>query len=538
MLGITIELGSYSVKFLTYQIDKKKTILLETEEILTDYDTLDPNLELNKLWENQVEIIAEFLEKFEPDTHIMITLPAEIISTRFITLPVKSKKLAINMLPFQIEEDLPYSLQDCHWAESMQINNNQVEATVAIVKKEHFNEFFYLLKSANLKPKILTSDVSSLSSLVNLHADKFPKSFCIIDLGHHATRSFFFHNGKLVSNHHSYVAGAALTEAISKTYSISIDEATMYKHQNSFLLVDDQYEKVNENQREFAKIMDATLSPLMSEIKRWDIGFRVTHGVKIEEVYICGGTSNIKNMKNYLSSKLEAPVKFFDPYQYLDSSKFDNDDKFRNRFSQLVSLATNATKKSKLINFLKNEYTLGNTTDLPFEGIAFIGVRLSILSFIVSFFLFLNFIFIDGDISKAKKISEGLFKNPQLNLSKRYMKMITKSNVSNSELKTINQKLKDKKDLIKQEVNIVQASLNINAFSHLSNIIRLLSGSEVEIISLSIAEDETIDFILHAKDLKVLEEVQKEFSNDKKIKWLVEMKKDAKQLIVAGKGSQ
>ena len=322
MLGIAVELGTYSLKFLNYQIDKKSIKLINTDEIIVE----NPGEDQSSLWREQIGLLKDYLSSIDRDYQLLMHIPAEIVSTRFIDLPVKSKKKATLMLPFQIEEDLPYSLSNCHWSESLTIENDGIEATVGIIRKEHFSDFYEFLKHGEIHPIVLTSDVSSFSNFIKKHVDQFPKSFCIINIGHGTTRGFYFKQGKLIANHHSYIAGQALTEAISKTYSITIDEATIYKHQNSYLLLEEQYDQVNENQREFAKVMDATLAPLLSEIKRWDIGFRVQHGEPIKDVYICGGSSNIKNIQNYLSAKLRVEIHFFNPFQFIESSKIDQDD--------------------------------------------------------------------------------------------------------------------------------------------------------------------------------------------------------------------
>lgn len=538
MLGIAIELGSYSVKFLTYQIDRKDIILLESDEIVTDYNSLDPSLEADKLWANQIDIITEYIGKFDEDIQIFMTLPPDIISTRFLSLPVKNKKTALAMLPFQIEEDLPFSLQDCHWAESLNVGKTNSEAVVAVVKRANFDSFFNILRAKTIKPKVLTTDVSSLAGLVTQNIDSFPESFCIIDIGHHATRSFYFYKGKLVSNHHSYVAGVTITESISKTYSISTEEATLYKHQNSFLLLEDQYEQVNDNQREFAKMMDATLQPLMHEIKRWDIGYRVTHGVRVQEVYICGGSANIKNIQNYLSSKINSSVQFFDPYKFVNDSNIEAAPKYRNRFSQVVALVLNVPTKSKMINFLKDDYVLESSTDLPLHSMAFVSTRVAILTLMLSFFFIVQGFGLNGNIDKAKKVVHQRMQDKQLNTNSKLKKAFARKKVSQNDLLKVEKLFKRKKLAIQKEVAIIKDTLKPGALTFFASVISAIESTEIEIIKFIVDEDKEINLIIKGNDEPTLKSIQTKFENDKKLGWTIELNKEDMTLILAASGGK
>lgn len=528
MLGISVELGTYSLKFLNYQIDKKSVSLISSEEIIVE----NPGDDENSLWLEQIGLIKNYLESIPGEYQLLMHIPSEMVSTRFISLPVKSKKKATLMLPFQIEEDLPYSLANCHWSESLTIEGNNTEATVGIIRKEQFLDFFNFLKSGNINPNVLTSDVSSLSNLIAKNPEKFPSSFCIINIGHATTRGFYFKDGKMVANHHSYIAGQALTEAISKTYSITMDEATIYKHQNSYLLLEEQYDQVNENQREFAKVMDATLAPLLSEIRRWDIGFRVQHGEPIKDVFICGGSSNIKNIQNYLSVLLSVEIHFFNPFKFVEAAKIDQDEKHRRKFSQLTTLCSNTTSKSGLINFLKGDFALSSNNDLPIESMVFIGVRLAIIAFIISAGLIIKTVLISGQIKDAKKFASKLYNNEVLKSS---ISASVKRRAKKKPSLIIN-KLNQQEKMIKQEVSVIQSSLKTNAFYSLNDVLKQIEGHDVEIIKIVSTNDRNIDLILSSKSEKELASINKKLSQDKTRKWFLDFNQKKLTLSISGKG--
>jgi Tfp pilus assembly PilM family ATPase len=142
-------------------------------------------------------------------------------------------------------------------------------------------------------------------------------------MGHRTTRAYLFYNSRLLATHVSYVGGQEVNEMIAQSYKIDIDEAIVYKHQNAFLLTSNQYDEVEPAQKEFAASMDRVFSPLLNDFTRWKVGFKVNFNLSIGNVYLCGGTSNIKNISNYLSEKLEAKVALLETFDKVEAEKID-----------------------------------------------------------------------------------------------------------------------------------------------------------------------------------------------------------------------
>lgn len=538
MYGISVELGTYSIKFINYQIDKKTTYLINTDEIIIEHDQ-DKHEQSNEfqLWQIQLRLLREYLDNLDSEYQLMLNMPSQIVTTRYLEFPVKNKKKAIQMLPFQIEEDLPYSLNDCTWAESLIVEEDGTKAMVGIVKDEYFFKFFNSLKENSIAPHILTTDTANFSGLILKHKENFPVAFSILNLGHETTRGFYFKNGKLVSNHLSYIAGDAITRSISQTYSISYDEATIYKHQNSFLLLEDQYDQVNENQKEFAMMMDYTLAMLLSEIKRWDIGYRVKYGESIKEIYICGGTSNIKNMKNYLSAKLNVEVHFLNPYTFMDATKIDEDEKLRRKFTQVASLCANAINRSNMINFLKGDYALASGIGLPVESFVFLSTRLGIFALFICIYLFAESLILSGKLNNSNKNIVNLTKNPIIagHFTNRDTRLISSNKAAYKQLVQMHANLVEKDNLIEQEVRTIQSALSTNGLNSLLYTLSLIGGRNVEILKFVSSDSENIDLSLHSDDINELESIKTSLDNDKTQKWFIDLNKKDQTLTIAGK---
>lgn len=533
MLNIAIDLGSYSIKFIHFRIEKKKVIAKSTHEIILEIPE-DKEILEHDLWDTQVREIKNYLAQIPEEFHIIMNMNSEIISNRFLNVPAKNKKRAQMMVPFLVEEDLPFPLSDCHFSESIEVKKNSCGIHAGVIKKEHFNEFFDLLSKHELHPKILTNDVSILSSYFQSNFMNYPDSFCILEFGHEATRGYFFHKGKLVSNHHSYVAGKVITEDISKTYNISLEEATIYKHQNAFVLTEDQFEHVNDNQRDFAKLMEATMQPLLHEIRRWEIGFRVKHGLAIKEYFICGGTANINNFSNYIGTKLNAKVSTFDPFNTCSDEHIDKDKKFRNKFAQVCAIMQSMANRNRLVNFLKGEYTFQGNENLPLDSVAFIGVRVMIASFILVSYLLVDQIITAKESDKLTKVivKELKDKGDLIDLKTREKK----ARSINTTPDKILEKLERQGRMIQQEIKSIQSAVEVNAIGALNQAIAIIGtvGVQAEIVRFHSISNETFTLVLKAQNTDDLGKLDRSFSDNDQYEFDNEVNEEALTITING----
>lgn len=409
MILISIDPGTYSLKYQITKHSKKEVSLVDAGEVILQ-DHLSEAEEIT--FDLYAQIIEEIKESFGQHGKIAILFPTHFTTTRFFTLPVKNKKKAEQMIPFQLEEDLPYSAADIHFASILTSKANQTEATVSIVQKDIFQDFLSSLKEKNIYPNILTSPISILRS--SFKESAIDQNSCILDLGHNTSEAYFFKDGNIVSLHISYIGGKTINEAIAKAYNIELEEAIKYKHTNSFLLTEEQLEEVNDSQRKFATLMDEVLSPLISDLKKWELGYRITQHEPIEHIYLLGGCSQIKNINSYLVNKLQYPVSFLS-HEINPSASQDSES-----FFLLSSLPPLYPKRNQLLSFLKGEFVPQNREgDLPLYSISFLFTRIAILSILLILSLGVQRFFINKRIQSYDKKIVNLLRTPELNLSPR-----------------------------------------------------------------------------------------------------------------------
>ena len=252
---LCIDPGTYSVKFFHATVDKRSISVEGYHQVNID-DVIHEFSDDDSLEKIQVEIIKSYLLEHSQSKHkTILMLPHSYTTSRYLHLPVNNKKKAELMLPFQLDENLPFNINQAHYNAEFQKEEDGLNAIVHITEIEDFDLIFNTLSNEQVLPSTVTTELSVVQSLASNQKHNGP--YAILDIGHTATKGYFILDDQVVSNHVSHIAGLNIDECIENTYNISRRDAIQYKHQNAYFLTEDQLVNVNEDQRDFALIMNS-----------------------------------------------------------------------------------------------------------------------------------------------------------------------------------------------------------------------------------------------------------------------------------------
>ncbi len=497
---LALDIGSYSIKYISSFVDRRKISHVDMSEvIISDYLEDHPGMPVR---DAQMNIVQDIIANTaRPDTRVIYQADSELMTTRFLNLPVKNKKKADLMLPFQLEEDIPYTLSEIHYAYRMEAQKNSHTALVELIRESDFEPYYNLLKEKDILPSVLTTEASAMENY--FHQNPMAGPFCVVNLGHKTTRAYFFFNSRLLATHVSYVGGDDINEMISETYKIDPTEAIIYKHQNAFFLTTNQFGEVDEAQREFASSMDKVFSPLVTDFSRWRIGFKVNFNLTINHVFICGGTSNIKNIANYLTEKWDTKVSLFESFDKVESEKVDINAKNKSKFALVNMLAMGFKRKNRYINLLTGRFAQASLTEIPLHSIAFIGVRVTAVTVLFALSFLVERFFLQRDILALNARLTTTMKNEELAIPARLRRQLT------TNPKPILDSLNKRARSVKQEISTLQSAVEIKALSPLVTLSQTIANyPNVTMTSFTNDISGTVTAEFEADDLKDLKALQ------------------------------
>lgn len=509
MLVVAIDIGSYSVKTVTVQIDRNKTTHISNQEIkIEHYEKYNAGLSLR---ENQMFIVKDIIEVVPANAKVIMTIEEDMVTTRFLTLPVKSRKKAELMIPFQIDDEIPYSINEAHLANSIRVEKESSFAIVNIYKKDQFEQYLEDLKQKTDLPDILTtSTVSMANTAQNEFSDN---NFCILDMGHSRVRAYFFHKGHLSSFYTCFQGGKDIDIEIAQRYNIKLEDAQVYKHQNCFVLTNSQKEMADQKQKEFSSLMEAILSRFMSDLRRWELGHRVGTGFKVGHIYLTGGTSNIRGLDQYIEEQIGISTERFPNLTSIHFKK-PIDEQYNSKFILASFLAASYQQKSLIANALSDQYSQTGSDELPLNTMAFVGVRSILCMLVVILSLSFESYLLDKErVTVSNKIKDILKKSTDLNLTPREERMA----VNNPQ--SLLQKIKKLGKTMEKEVSTIKSSTNINALNPLTFLVENLGKIPATLISYSSIDGILVNAIYKSDQIEVLEKLEKDLTgilNNKK----------------------
>lgn len=502
MSVLSIDIGTYSVKFLECEPGKKNISILSHREIPLQkvLSQFGPEATLEDI---QLSIIKTYVEG-GVDGKVLTHLPPHMVTSRYLRLPINNRKKAEMMIPFQLDENLPFAISQAQYTLALRKRSDGYDALISIAKNSEFEIFHEKLEKLEILPSTLSSKLNYADSFARINGSLQP--YAIIDIGHTTSKAYFMNAGEVVSNHISHVAGRLIDDIISKTYAIPLAEAVAYKQANAFFLTDAQYQEVSPEQREFANLMKQTLWPLISEIKRWELGFRVKYGQPVEAIYICGGTARTNNIANFLSQAVGVKVELLDFSKWIHGQ----DDEFEESALSMCGvnmIAASQLDKEPVPNFLSGAFANSMAGQLPLYSISFLSVRVAALCLLlISFMMVERFVFLQRESKMVDSEVIRSLKSPSLGLP------ITDRRYYPSQPRRVLSALKKKTAAVTQEVSLVQAASKRNGLAPLVEVSQILSTHGKTKVAFFEADNGNARIVLTSKDQEALNKAQEALS--------------------------
>ena len=305
---VALDLGSHAVKATVYKGSGSRYQLEER------YARSVPSSERSTLAQ-RVEVLGELLAD-EPSlrasgTVIGVTWPGELSSLHHIALPFTDKKQVEKTLPFAVESEVPFDLDEMVLGYRVLAQETKTEVLAALAHKGQVSELLDALSEVRVDPQRLNID----GEVLGAWGVKESEVMAIVDIGHHRTLVTIVSDGKVLWSHAIDVGGASFTAAIQRATGWSWEDAEKVKHGEARVAPEeettdpglgfDAYVALPAAPRE---AVDAAIGQLLAEVRTGLIAAEDELEVELESVALCGGGSRLGPLRGYLEQDLGLPV--------------------------------------------------------------------------------------------------------------------------------------------------------------------------------------------------------------------------------------
>lgn len=341
-----IDIGAYSIKVVRL-INKKNDI----ELLATGMETL-PFETVQQGYIQDISIVAKKLDKIFNDLkykpgNIIMTVPCENLIIRNIDLPLMAEEELQEAIKWESEEYLPFPVQDAA-IDYIVLSRleEQMKLLLVAVKKDIINNHKSVLEKINLSPKVINVQPMALLSLLQYQTN-IDEPLAIIDIGAASTNVTIGDKENIYLARTIDIGGNEFTRLLMEEEELEYQQAEEYKIQNGI------GEKLEEGEEDLDLNLvisevaatggsSINLRPLAGNLSEeilrslnyYSMKFR---GKEIENVYITGGGSKLKNLHEIITNETGKKIKKIDPYYKLNISS--NIHQLAEEFSVVIGLA-------------------------------------------------------------------------------------------------------------------------------------------------------------------------------------------------------
>ncbi|MFN7729443.1 MAG: pilus assembly protein PilM [Bdellovibrio sp.] len=376
MRAVGIDIGTSSIKVCEVQSTSKGVQILSFTE---------HPLGLNPAHDTELEVL-EFLQGLalqytNSQTKVVMALKQDRVSIRNKTFPFADRMKILKSLPFELEEDLPFSSETAIYeARTIRLLGNQAEVLAAASPKHRIAEFLQKYQSAGLDIDILTAEGLAFANCFSNWDGPIPqlppapielnedggetprtdrKLKLMIQIGHTHSIVCAFEGQALVGIRSVLWGMKNVSEAISRKYEIPFVEAMREMRSKAFILPNK--EGASYDQIVFSDTIAVPFKDFGRELKLSMLEIETELGGKVLAAEVTGGGAGIMHLTPFLTQMLEVPV---NPAQILTSfvTNFEKSQTVDHFIGTSLGLALEGLRKPRnpALQFLRGEFAATN----------------------------------------------------------------------------------------------------------------------------------------------------------------------------------
>jgi type IV pilus assembly protein PilM len=298
---IGLDIGSYSIK----AVEIVNT--LKSYEVTNFYEKVIP---ISTPEEREMTVAAcmesLFIENELLADRIVTAMPGQFISSRVVPFsfhdPVKIGRAIFS----EIEDVVPFNLDDMILDHQILGSSyGKTFALAVLTRKAFLKNFLDLLHRIDIDPKIIDVDSLAFYNLSSYMAVEADECFAMIDIGHEKTSLCIVREGVLRMFRSINLGGKYVTEFLARDLETSFEHAQAEKHRVSQLVTHfDACSDLSDADRYIANRITLASNGIVKELGRTFYAFKTWEKSPINQLFLSGGTSQIRNMNIFLEEQL------------------------------------------------------------------------------------------------------------------------------------------------------------------------------------------------------------------------------------------
>lgn len=393
MLSIGIDIGSYSLKVAKVRSTNRGYELIHHAEYPLSQDpTKDNQLEI-------IEVLRDVRRHlWEDGTNIVVGAHQHEVSFRRREFPFRERHKILRALPFELEDDIPFSAEDSVFdAKITHFTGQQAHVLACACPKEHLLKILKRVGDGGINPDIVSVDGVAGANLFEewreapweypAGAQPLPdaaQTDLVINIGHNFTTAAVIKDGYLLDIRTVDWGGKDIADTIAVRYSLHYVEALKELRRKAYILTNN--EGATKEQIALSDVVKSSVDQLAQRLRLAILEMKSRHQVEFRQAILVGGVSQLRNIGPYLTQKIEIATNRLARLDMLPSLDFATSPNNEVAFITAIGLAVEGLKRPKnpALNLLKGEFAKQNQNLRLFwekwnHGIKVLGIAFAVI---------------------------------------------------------------------------------------------------------------------------------------------------------------
>jgi type IV pilus assembly protein PilM len=245
---------------------------------------------------------------------VAVCLPSSMVISKRMLLPSELNDDEMeSMVESEVTQFLPFDLSEVNLdftllPPSSAITHADVEVLVAAAKKEKVEARVDLLDAAGLEVAVMDVEVYAVQNAARLITGQLPASahnqiVAVVDIGAASTQLYVLRNHQLLFSREQSFGGGQLTYEIQRAFSLSPEEAEVYKKQGG---LPESYE---------GEVLTPYMDTLASEVTRaLQFFFASSSYNTIDHIVLAGGGALVPKLDKHIEQRTNIHTIMANPF--------------------------------------------------------------------------------------------------------------------------------------------------------------------------------------------------------------------------------
>ncbi|MFP5519204.1 MAG: pilus assembly protein PilM [Bdellovibrionia bacterium] len=330
-----------------------------------------------------IEFMRSLLQSYDPSQiKVCFGLKHDRVSIRHKFFPFNDRLKINRSLPFELEEDIPFSPDNAIFdAKVIRYLGQGAEVLACAAPKQQVEKAIQLAQDCGFQTSILSDEAIAFANLFESWSEAPPHVHSpitidvgddqekpvlevdiYVNIGHTRTIVSAIHQKRLLAVRSILWGGQNIAEALAKKYNIPAFEAQKEFENKAFILTSKtgaSFDQVN-----FSDTIAASVREMLRDLQLTLLDLNAEFNTHVSSVKITGGASQIKNLGPYMTQTLEVPVNKLDTLEHFANPLIGKTPELIAKIGPALGLALECLKKPRnpALNFLRGEFAPQNHT--------------------------------------------------------------------------------------------------------------------------------------------------------------------------------